>query len=73
MEQNWKDILVLRASTDKWYQQCLQEVRALETEFLEVRATLTPEQQDALDRYIAACEELEHALTQLAYHLGQKG
>ena len=73
MEQNWKDILMLRTGGDAWYQQCLQEVRELEAEFLQVRADLTPAQQETLDRYIAACEELEHALAQLAYRLGREG
>ena len=73
MEQNWKDVLTLWTAADPWYQQCLREVQALEADFLEVRAALAPAQQDTLDRYIAACEELEHALTQLAYLLGREG
>ena len=73
MDQNWKDILVLRAAADEWYQQCLQKVKDCETDYLELKAALSPAGQEALDRYIAVCEELEHALVQLAYRLGKEG
>ena len=72
MDQNWKDLLVLRAAADEWYQQCLEDVKARESGFLAIREKLPPSQQQALDGYIAACEELEHALALLAYRLGRE-
>ena len=72
MDQNWKDLLVLRAAADEWYQQCLEKVEAREPDFLAIRAKLPLSQQQALDGYIAACEELEHALVLLAYRLGKE-
>ena len=33
---------------------------------------LTPEQQEAVERYIASCEELEFSLVYIAYALGRE-
>ena len=42
---------------------CLQRVRALEPDFLVLRAGLNAAQQELLDDYIAACEALTAAET----------
>ena len=72
MDQKWTDLLVLRAAADEWYQKCLKDVKAREPDFLAIRGKLPLSQQQALDGYIAACEELEHALALLSYRLGQE-
>lgn len=46
-------------------QYALARVQALEPAFLELRERLTPQQQTALDDYIAACEALTEAETLL--------
>ena len=67
---DWMDQLTELAGKDEWYQQCLRAVEEKEAVFLAIRDALTTEQQEQLDGYIAACEELEHALVPLAYRLG---
>ena len=59
--------LIEKAKHDPYYQQCLEEVRALEPLFLKIRSTLPELQQKTLDAYISACEELDHALLILTY------
>ena len=52
------------------YQQALQRVTSAETEYLAVLETLSPEQQEVLQRYIAACEAMDDPLIYLAYQIG---
>ena len=61
METRLHDVLI-GAKEHVWYQECLARVRALEPGFLEIRAGLSPEKQELLDRYIAACEAMDDAL-----------
>ena len=67
MEKNkWLEELTEKAKHDPYYQRCLTEVKALEPIFLKIRASLPELQQKALDAYISACEELDHAFVMLA-------
>ena len=70
---DWTQELALRASQDEHYQNCLQEVQELEELFLRLRDMLTTPQRELLDRYISACEELDHTAVRLAYQLGREG
>ena len=47
--------------------ECLDLVRRLEPAFMELRASLTGEQQELLDAYITACEALSDAEQVLAH------
>ena len=67
----YKDRIAELARFDPWYQRCLKDVQEKEQAFLAIHEMLTEEQQLQLDRYIAAREELEHALIPIAYHLGR--
>ena len=67
MEGNkWLEELTVKAKNDPYYQHCLEEVRALEPLFLKIRDSLPEMQKKALDAYLSACEELDHALLHLA-------
>ncbi len=63
----WFGELMKKAKYDPYYQECLMEVRELESMFLNIRSALPELQQKALDAYISACEELDHALLLLAH------
>ena len=67
---DWKEKLYACARTDPWYQTCLAELRARTPQYECILESLPPEQQDAVEAYIAACEELDHALLLLAFELG---
>ena len=58
------------AKQDKLYQESLHALQDQEDLFISIRNSLPPLQQKQLDRYISACEELDHRLMQLAYRLG---
>ena len=66
IKTEWYKDLVEKAKQDPYYQECLAEVGALEPLFLNIRSSLPELQQKALDAYISACEELDHALLILA-------
>ena len=69
---DWTQELANRAAKDEHYQNCLQEVQKLEEMFLRLREMLSTPQRELLDRYISACEELDHAKVHLAYRMGQE-
>ena len=72
MEQTeWMEYLMERAKMDTQYQSCLEEVNRLEPAFLALRDSLSREQQQILDDYFSACEEMDHALLPLAMEAGQ--
>ena len=70
---DWTQELAIKAAQDKHYQNCLQEVQELEELFLRLREMLSTPQRELLDRYISACEELDHARAHLAYRIGREG
>ena len=59
------------AESDPWHRRCLEELRRTEPDFLAIRQTLTEAQQEKLDAYISACEELEHSKIYIAFNLGK--
>lgn len=59
---DWKEEMYRRAKVDPWHQACLQRVNGMEGAFLTIRDSLSLSQQEQLDAYIAACEELEYSL-----------
>ena len=63
--------LVLRMEQDPNYQQALQVLKEAEPAYLALLETLTPENQEILNRYIAACEALDDPLIFLAYQIGK--
>ena len=67
----WMDELVRMAKADPWYQEWLAKANSLETEFRRIRDALPKEDQNLLDDYISACEELDNSMTLLAYHQGR--
>ena len=54
------------AKNDPNYHACLEEVRRWEPVYLALRDALPQMQRMAVEGYISACEELDHALLQLA-------
>ena len=62
----WLKELTEKAKYDPYYQQCLREVKEVEPLFLQIRASLPEMQQKALDAYLSACEEVDHALLSLS-------
>ena len=69
---NWMDELTEQAKMDMLYLQSLTRVKETEPAFLALRDSLPEEQRELLDQYIAACEELEHALAPIAYRMGKE-
>ena len=68
----WEKKLSAIAAEDERYQNCLKEVWELEERFLRLRDMLSAPQRELLDRYIAACEELDHTTVCLAYQMGRE-
>lgn len=66
--QEKKLIAAIRA--DLHYQELLLRCTELESDYIQIKCSLSEENQDKLDLYIAACEELEYRRTVLAYALG---
>ena len=60
------DDLIQTAKYDPYYQQCLEKVQDLEPLYLALRDALPERQKTLLEKYISACEELDHALLLLA-------
>ena len=63
----FNDELNSRLPNDPWYQDCAKEVQQRTAAYEMICSTLTPQQQEDLDLYIAACEELEHTAVFVAY------
>ena len=63
--------LVLMMEQDPDYQQTLQRLQAAEVDYLALLETLTQENREVLERYIAACEAMDDPLIYLAYQIGK--
>lgn len=63
--------LVLRMEQDPDYQQALQRFKEAEPAYLALLETMTPENREVLERYIAAAEALDDPLIFLAYRIDQ--
>ena len=66
-------MLVSWAEQNAEYQQALQRVKAVEADYLALLETLSGEQREVLDRYIAACEEMDEVMLLGAYQIGLSG
>lgn len=69
--ENWKARLDIIARHDPWHQECLEEVEKFTADFERIRSGLPEADQELLDLYIAACEELEHSRTLIAHRMGR--
>ena len=54
-----------KENLDREYQYCLERLMVLEPAYLQLRNSLTADQQSLLDSYIALCEALTEADCQL--------
>jgi hypothetical protein len=66
----WMELVSQFAKSDAWYQACFARMKEKEEKYLEIMDLLTPQQRQAVEDYIAASEEMEHALLPIAYRLG---
>lgn len=69
-EELWR-YLVPMMEQDSDYQQALQKLKEVEPEYLALLETLSSQQRDVLERYIAACEAMDDPLIYLAYQIGR--
>lgn len=68
----WIDQMRILASFDSAHRQAERDIIALEPAFHQIRDRLSPEEQDALDLYISACEEFNYTYIRAAYQLGYR-
>jgi len=62
--------LVSMMEQDADYQQALQRLKEVELDYLSLLETMTPENREVLERYLAAAEALDDPLIYLAYQIG---
>ena len=67
---DWMKRMCQRASQMPDIIQKLEEVEKWEHAYFELRNSLTEEQRTILEKYITACEELDHAMLCLAHEEG---
>ena len=70
-DHRWTKKLLMLACKEPYHLQCVSECSALEPAYEKLRSSLSPEEQDLLDRYISACEEVQYSLIFLARQLGE--
>ena len=63
--------LVPMMEQDADYRQALQRLKEAEVDYLTLLETMTPENREVLERYIAACEAMDDPLIYLAYQIGR--
>ena len=68
-DELWRT-LVQMMEQDADYQQALQRLKETKADYLAFLETLTPENREVLERYIAACEAMDDPLIYLAYQIG---
>ncbi len=61
------DKLLDLAWQDPYYQQCLAAVKAAEPAYLRLLEDLPEPRRRAVEDYLSACEEMDHALLTLAW------
>ena len=64
-------ILTEKTKTDMIYQELLQACVEAETIYNKIAPTLPAEKREAVERYLSACEVLEHRRTMLALSLAK--
>ena len=65
-------LILQHSAKDERFQKCWKHTADVECRFGAVRDALTEEQQERLDEYLAAREELALAMAYAAYELGRK-
>lgn len=70
-EKSWQEMLDGMCREDRWYQQWLERAKELEPAYEQIREKLPEEQNQILDQYIMACEEMDYVRQLLAYQLGR--
>ena len=70
--EQFTDRLNRRCTENPWCRECAREVENRTESYENAVRHLTPEQQDAVERYIAACEEMEYSRVFVAYQLGKE-
>ena len=70
-QMKWLDEVYALAKEDAWCIQCRKQVEAAEPAYLQLRERLCLEDQEALEKYISACEELRFSLVPITYELGR--
>ena len=69
-QEHFVEELVRRCQEDPWCQECAKEVAARTPAYEKALEDLTPRQREAVEDYIAACEELEYSRSFVAFSLG---
>lgn len=69
---DWRLEMLEIARSDPWRTKLAEELRRAEPRFLAVYSNLPDDQQEALDAYISACEELQYSLIFSAYEVGKR-
>ena len=64
-----EEMLNDRTKSDPVYQELLQQCSLAEELYCKILSSLSPDDQDALSRYISLCEELEYRRTILALEM----
>lgn len=62
----WNRFINEKAWEDAWYQELLRDCLTLEPEYIRIRDALSERDQDLLEHYISACEEMGYWKLQLA-------
>ena len=63
--------LIPMMEQDPDYQQALQKMKEIEPKYLALLETMTAENQEILEQYITACENMDDPLIFLAYQIGR--
>ena len=66
------DELNRRSLTDPWCRECAADVSSRFSAYEDAEKELSPDQKEAIECYIAACEELEFSLVYVAYQMGRE-
>lgn len=67
---DWRMEMYALAVKDKWCQETARKVAELEPGYLRILSKLSPDEQEILEDYIAACQENKYSLIYPAYELG---
>ena len=73
MMEELEYILTEKVKADMIYHELLQACVEAETVYNEMVKTLPAEKRDVIERYLSACDELEHRRTMLALSLLKNG
>ena len=71
-QEAFVDELARRCLENPWCRKWSREVTNRTPAYAQALETLTPQQREAVEDYIAACEELEYSRSFVAYALGRE-